>query len=58
MATPNYDVNPNDERLVAVNREEEKELNKSNTMYNSMIANSDKYYQAQIDARDRPFDPR
>lgn len=50
MATPNYEVNPNDERLVAVNREEEQTLNKNNTMYNSMIANSDKYFQEQINA--------
>lgn len=40
----------NDERLVAVTTEEEKELNKSNTMYNSMIADSQKYYDEQIQA--------
>ena len=45
-----YEINPNDERLVAVNREEEQALNKTNTMYNSMIANSDKYYNEQIEA--------
>ena len=50
MATPNYEINPNDERLVAVNREEETTLNNTNTMYNSMIADSDEFYKAQIDA--------
>lgn len=40
----------NDKRLVAVKTEEENALNKSNTLYNSMIADSDNYYQAQIDA--------
>ena len=45
-----YEINPNDERLVAVNKEEETALNKSKTMYNSMIADSDQYYQAQINA--------
>lgn len=40
----------NDERLVAVKTEEEKALNKSNTMYNSMIADSQKYYDQQIQA--------
>ena len=45
-----YEIDPNDERLVAVNREEEQTLNNNNTMYNSMIADSDEYYKAQIDA--------
>jgi len=45
-----YEINPNDERLVAVNKEEEQALNKSNTLYNSMIADSDQFYQAQINA--------
>ena len=40
----------NDKRLVAVDREEEKALNKSNTMYNSMIKDSQKYYDQQIQA--------
>ncbi len=48
--TPNYEINPNDERLVAVNSERDNALNNTNTMYNSMIADSDTYYQAQIDA--------
>ena len=43
-------VNYNDKRLVEVKSEEEKTLNKSNTMYNSMIADSQKYYDSQIDA--------
>lgn len=43
-------VNTNDKRLVAVKTEEEQALNKSNTMYNSMIADSQKYYDEQIQA--------
>lgn len=40
----------NDKRLTAINKEEEKTLNKSNTMYNSMIKDSQKYYDAQVQA--------
>jgi uncharacterized membrane protein YgcG len=40
----------NDERLVAVNTEEEKTLNESNTMYNSMLKDSQSYYDKQIQA--------
>lgn len=40
----------NDKRLTAVKTEEEKTLNKNNTMYNSMISDSQKYYNEQIQA--------
>ena len=40
----------NDDRLVAINQEEEKTLNESNTMYNSMIKDSQTYYDQQIQA--------
>lgn len=43
-------VNYNDKRLVEVKSEEENALNKSNTMYNSMIADSQQYYDKQIQA--------
>lgn len=40
----------NDKRLTAVTQEEEKTLNQNKTMYNSMIADSQKYYDQQIQA--------
>lgn len=39
-----------DKRLNEVKLEEEQTLNKNNTMYNSMIKDSEDYYKAQIDA--------
>ena len=43
-------TNYNDDRLVAVKKEEELTLNKNNTMYNSMIKDTEDTYKAQIDA--------
>ena len=49
MATQ-YQVNYEDERFKNVETEKQAALNESNSMYNEMIGNSDKYYQSQIDA--------
>ncbi len=43
-------VNYSDDRLVAVEREENKATTELNKTYNDMIAQSNSYYQAQIDA--------
>ena len=50
MATPNYDINYNDERFKTVEREKQETLNNVNNTYNNMISQSDKFYQDQIDA--------
>ena len=44
MATPNYAVDENDSRLVAVRDEEKAELTKSEQMYGGMIADTKDYY--------------
>lgn len=49
MAT-NYDVNYNDKRFREVNADKKAALNEVDVTYGNMIKNSDKYYQAQIDA--------
>ena len=49
MATQ-YQVNYEDERFKNVETEKQAALNESNSLYNEMIGNSDKYYQSQIDA--------
>ena len=43
-------VNYNDKRFTQVNNEKAVALKENETTYNDMINNSDKYYQAQIDA--------
>lgn len=43
-------ANYNDERLVAVEQQKNEMMEKVNSTYDSMINNSDKYYQAQVDA--------
>lgn len=43
-------VNYNDKRFTQVNNEKAVALKENETTYNNMINNSDKYYQAQIDA--------
>ena len=50
MATPNYDVNYEDERFSQVNQEKDAALSDLEQTYAGMIGESDKYYQAQIDA--------
>ena len=50
MATPNYNINYNDERFKTVESEKQTALNQINDTYNNMINQSDKFYQEQIDA--------
>lgn len=45
-----YKTDTSYESLVAVKNEEKAELAKSDNMYNDMVADSDKYYQQQINA--------
>ena len=56
MATPNYAVDENDERLVAVRDEEKAELTKSEELYGGMIADTKKYYDGLKDEVDRYAD--
>ena len=49
MAT-NYDINYNDERFATVESDKTAALSELEQTYAGMINNSDKYYQAQIDA--------
>ena len=50
MATPTYDVNYDDERFQQVNTDKDAALSELEQTYAGMIGESDKYYQAQIDA--------
>ena len=50
MATPNYNINYEDERFQTVEAEKEAALNNVNNTYNNMISQSDKFYQDQINA--------
>lgn len=50
MATPNYDINYNDKRFTDVEADKKAALNQVEQTYGGMINESDKYYQAQIDA--------
>ena len=50
MATPNYNINYEDERFQTVEAEKEAALSNVNNTYNNMISQSDKFYQDQIDA--------
>ncbi len=50
MADKNYEVNPNDPRFVMVNNEERVAKSEVNKTYDGMIANSDKYYNTQVNA--------
>lgn len=50
MATPNYDINYNDERFAKVESDKQQALSELEQTYGGMIGESDKYYQAQIDA--------
>lgn len=53
MATPNYDVNYNDERFTKVNNEKTAALSEMEKTYGGMISDSDGFYQQQIDATER-----
>ena len=48
--TPNYDINYNDERFGKVESEKNQALTQLEQTYGGMVGESDKYYQAQIDA--------
>ena len=50
MNTPNYEIDPKDPRLQAVENEENAALISSNTAYDNMINSSDTHYNAQIQA--------
>ena len=50
MATNNYEVNYDDERFGKVESDKQQALTELESTYGSMIGESDKYYQAQIDA--------
>lgn len=56
MATPNYAVDENDERLVAVRNEEADELTKSEELYGGMIADTKEYYDDLKDEVDKYAD--
>lgn len=53
MATPNYDVNYNDERFTKVTDEKNAALSEMEKTYGGMISDSDGFYQQQIDATER-----
>lgn len=50
MATPNYSIDYNDPRFQQVEAGKQAALDQMNNQYNSMISQSDKFYQDQIDA--------
>lgn len=50
MAATNYNIDYNDERFQTVEAEKKAALDNVNNTYNSMINQSDKYYQDQINA--------
>ncbi len=50
MATPNYNINYDDERFNTVESEKQAALTNVNNTYNNMINQSDKYYQDQMNA--------
>ena len=50
MATTNYDINYDDERFGQVESDKQQALTELENTYGGMIGESDKYYQAQIDA--------
>ena len=49
-ATPNYEIDYNDERFINNNANYENDLADLNTTYDGMINNSDKYFNDQIQA--------
>ena len=50
MAQTNYDINYDDERFTQVEADKQQALTDLENTYSGMIGESDKYYQAQIDA--------
>lgn len=50
MATPNYDINYEDERFTQVQSEKNQALTELENTYGGMVNETDQYYQAQIDA--------
>lgn len=50
MATPNYNINYEDERFQTVESEKQAALENVNNTYNNMINQSDKFYQDQVNA--------
>lgn len=50
MATPNYEINYNDSRFQQVEADKQVALSGLEKTYDSMISQSDQYYQKQIDA--------
>ena len=50
MATPNYSIDYNDPKFQQVEAGKKAALDQMNNQYNSMISQSDKFYQDQIDA--------
>ena len=50
MATPNYDINYDDERFTKVESDKQAALTEVEKTYGGMISESDKFYKAQIDA--------
>ena len=47
MATPNYNINYDDERFSQVDSEKQAALNNVNNTYNNMVSQSDKFYEDQ-----------
>ena len=50
MATPNYDINYDDERFTQVQSEKNQALSELENTYGGMVNETDQYYQAQINA--------
>ena len=48
--TPSYEIDYNDTRLTDITNEKNQRLTAEETTYNNMIANTDSFYQAQINA--------
>lgn len=53
MATPNYDINYNDERFTKVNNDKNAALSDLEKTYGGMISGSEGYFQDQIDATNK-----
>lgn len=50
MATPNYEINYDDQKFLDVEADKQAALNEVDATYGKMISNADKYYQNQINA--------
>jgi hypothetical protein len=53
LATPNYDINYNDERFTKVNNDKNAALSDLEKTYGGMISGSEGYFQDQIDATNK-----